>query len=85
MNHPKPLVNKVLNPSEPGFSKVSSCKRGNKKQEPQDFAKKINSSNSFEILGKQEEQLVDSKSPEGNFSKSEIGQSTNHPSCPSIA
>ena len=85
MNHPKSLVNKVLNPSEPGFSKVSSCKRGNKKQEPQDSAKKINSSNSFEILGKQAEQLVDSKIPEGNLSRSEIGQSSIHPSCPNIA
>ena len=52
MNHPKPLVNKVLNPADLGFSKVSSRKRGNKKQDPQDLAKKINNSNSFENLGK---------------------------------
>ena len=73
-----------MNTSKSGFSKVSSHKRGNKKQETQDFAKKINSSNSFEILGKQTEKLVDSKSHEGDCSKSEIGQSSSLPSCPKL-
>ena len=85
MNHPKPLVNEVLNPSDSRFSKVSSRKRANKKQDPQDLAKKTNSSNSFENLGKQAGQSVDSRSHEGNFSKSEIGQPSRLPSCPSIA
>ena len=68
------MVDKVFDPADPGFSKVSSCKRGYKKQDHEDSVKKMNSSNSFEILGDYVGKYLDSRSPEGNPSSSEVGQ-----------
>ena len=74
LNHPKKSVDKASNPVDPSFSKVTACKRGNRKQEHQYSFKKINSSNYFEILGNHVGKSLDSRSPKGNPSISEVVQ-----------
>ena len=59
MNEPKVKSRKEGNRVDQGFTKVSSRKGGSRKPENQEVHKKIATSNTFEVLENQEEEILE--------------------------
>ena len=70
LNEPKKNLRKESDPVDPGFTKVASWKRSNTKQEHQDIFKKMNTSNSFEVLGNHDGETLKIRSPLCKFPSS---------------
>ena len=76
LNNPKKNSGKESDPLDPGFTKVDSRKKGNRKKEHQDSFKKMNNSNPFEILGNHEGEYSKPRNHLGNPPSSVVGYPT---------